>query len=71
MLGLPMLVGAFVNIPAMLMLMNVIYPKSFYEGTRIFASFVLLDVPDYEESSTLNKTMFGNTTYQLARRMLI
>ena len=42
-----MLAGAFVNIPAMLMLMNMIYPESFYEVNRIFASFVLLDAPDY------------------------
>lgn len=48
MLGLPLLVCNFLMVPSMMMALNVIYPESFYEGTRVFGSFVLTDIPTYE-----------------------
>ena len=45
MIGIPLLILNCLQVPAMLVLLNIIYPESFYEGARILASFVLLDVP--------------------------
>lgn len=47
MLGIPLLLINSLQIPAILMLLNTIYPQSFYEGTRVLASLVYLDVPPY------------------------
>lgn len=47
MVGLPMLACSFLMVPSMMMALNVIYPQSFYEGTRIFGSFVFPDIPSY------------------------
>mgnify|MGYP006898475556 CR=1 FL=1 len=66
-----MLACNFLMIPSMMMSLNVIYPESFYEGTRIFGSFVLPDIPQYESDTQIPKIIFGkNTTYVTSRRLL-